>query len=144
MLLFLDANVLFAATCSAQGRSRALFLLAEAGRCSLVASEHATAEARRNVIVKAPAAAAALEELLTSVHPLTEGGPALVAWAAGLGLPENDAPILAAAAAARVDLLVTGDRRHFGHLFGTTVGGVRISSLADALDLIINGPQNNP
>jgi predicted nucleic acid-binding protein len=50
-----------------------------------------------------------------------------------MGLPANDAPILAAATAARVDVLVTGDRTHFGHLFGATVGGVTVLSPGDAL-----------
>ena len=48
-------------------------------------------------------------------------------------LPPEDAPILAAAVQAKADLLVTGDRSHFGHLFRKTVRGVRVESLADAL-----------
>ncbi|HMU50769.1 MAG TPA: hypothetical protein PKA13_13420 [Geminicoccaceae bacterium] len=58
---------------------------------------------------------------------------AMTALSAAEGLPEKDAPILAAAVAAAADLLVTGDRRHFGGLFGRTVHGVRILSLADGL-----------
>lgn len=41
-------------------------------------------------------------------------------------LPEKDRPILEAAIAARCDVLITGDHRHFGHLFGTTVCGVQV------------------
>ena len=42
-------------------------------------------------------------------------------------------PILAAAGAAGVDMLVTGDRTHFGHLYGKTVGRLRVLTLRDTL-----------
>jgi hypothetical protein len=47
-------------------------------------------------------------------------------------MPAKDVPILAAAAAG-ADLLITGDRRHFGHLFGRTLEGVTVLGLAEAL-----------
>ena len=136
MRLFLDANVLFSAAHSAEGRARGLFSLAGKKFCTLVTSEHAIAEARRNLTIKFPSAAADFEKLLESVERVPEGGPGLVAWAEGHGLPENDAPILAAAAAAGADLLVTGDRRHFGHLFGNTAGRIRVVTLREALRLV--------
>ncbi|MFV2072447.1 MAG: PIN domain-containing protein [Thermoanaerobaculales bacterium] len=136
MKLFLDANVLFSAAQSADGRARALIVLAENGFCILVTSEHAIAEARRNLVLKAPSSAVVLDDVSEFVARVAEGGPTLVAWAASQGLPENDAPILAAAAAASADLLVTGDRRHFGHLFGKTVGRVHVVPLVEALALI--------
>jgi predicted nucleic acid-binding protein len=133
--LFLDANVLFSAAHSIDGRARGLFRLAESGFCELVSSTHAINEARRNILVKHPSAATDLEKLAAQLILVPEGGPGLVSWAAGHGLPENDAPVLAAAAAAEADLLVTGDRRHFGHLFGKKVGRVRVVQLRDALRL---------
>ena len=51
-------------------------------------------------------------------------------------LPEKDRPVLAAAMQASCDALVTGDRRHFGRLYGRTIGRVMIydpASLAEAL-----------
>lgn len=135
MRLFLDANVLFSAAQSKEGRARGLFRLAEQRLCSLASSEHAINEARRNIVVKHPLAAEDFEQLLRQVTPVPEGGPLLFRWASLQGLPENDAPILAAAAAAEVDLLVAGDRRHFGHLFGKTVGRVRVVTLREALRL---------
>ncbi|GAA6756937.1 hypothetical protein Thermus77420_24140 [Thermus thalpophilus] len=54
------------------------------------------------------------------------------------GLPLEDAPILAAAWSARVGALVTGDRRHFGHLMGKGVGTVQVLSLREALDLVLD------
>jgi len=52
-------------------------------------------------------------------------------------LPFKDAPILAAAAAARVDLLVTGVRTHFGHLFGQRLRDVTIVLPAEALARVL-------
>ena len=137
MRLFLDANVLFAAAHSPGGRARALFELAGGGLCALITSAHAIEEARRNVGVKSPSNLDALNQLLTTVAIVPEAGLRLVAWAADQSLPPNDAPILAAAVAAESDSLVTGDRTHFGHLFGTTAGNVRILSLADAIRAVI-------
>lgn len=136
MRLFLDANILFSSAQSAGGRARGLFSLAEKKLCTLATSEHAINEARRNLMMKYPSTAAAFERLLKQVERIPEGGPGLVAWAESFDLPENDAPILAAAAAADADLLVTGDRRHFGHLFGKTVGRIRVVTLREALKLV--------
>jgi predicted nucleic acid-binding protein len=49
----------------------------------------------------------------------------------------KDAPILAAAIDARCDWLVTGDRRDFGHLFGTEQRGVRVMPPSEALQRIL-------
>ena len=50
-------------------------------------------------------------------------------------LVEKDRPILAAAIAASADYLVTGDKSHFGHLYGTRVSGVCVFTPADFLAL---------
>jgi hypothetical protein len=60
-----------------------------------------------------------------------------VAWALEQGLPLKDAPILAAAVQARCDVLVTGDRTHFGPLSGRRLRGVQVLSPADALRLLL-------
>lgn len=138
MRLFLDANVIFAAAHSPAGRARALFRLAEAGACTLVASPHAVEEARRNLALKSAVGAEALEGMVRRLELVSEAGPKLVAWSAAQGLPEKDAPILAAAVAAGADLLVTGDRTHFGHLEGRVVGSVRIVSPATALAAVLD------
>lgn len=52
------------------------------------------------------------------------------------GLPLKDAPVLGAAVRSGADYLVTGDARHFGHLFGASVGGVRILTPAAALAVL--------
>jgi len=136
--LFLDANVLGSAAFSKEGRARAIFRLAERGACSLLSSRHAIGEARRNIQLKAPNASGALETRLHQVEVAPAADPRVVAWAAGLGLPPNDAPILAAAAGSGADLLVTGDRRHFGSLYGTSPGGVLVATPATALAMVLD------
>lgn len=137
--IFLDANVLFAAAISESGRSAALFLLASRGQCVLVTSPHAAAEARRNLEARYPEAIGRFTRLLLDVVVAPEATPSAVAWARDQGLPDEDAPILGAALAAHADVLVTGDRTHFGRLFGRTVGGVQVLSLAETLERILGG-----
>jgi len=136
--LFLDANVLFTAAISPEGVSRSLFELAQAGVCVLLTSSFALDEALRNVHVKYPAQVQTLETLAGEVELVAEGGVALAEWAAGL-LPTKDAPILAAAVATNADALVTGDRRHFGELFGKTFGGVIVLPPRQALERVVTG-----
>jgi len=133
MRLFLDANVIFTAAHNPDGRSAALFKLAGAKRCCLYTSLHALEEARRNLRLKYPDAVAALDDLLESVSVTPEAPVALVNWALEQGLPPKDAPVLAAAAGARTTILVTGDRTHFGPLYGRSLRGVEVLAPSDAL-----------
>ncbi len=139
MRLFLDANILFTAAHHEGGMCRALFRLADAGRCELVASSFAIDEARRNLAKKAPARLPVLTGLLEQVTRAPEPPPALVERVATPLLPAKDAPILAAAAAAGCTILVTGDRRHFGYLYGQRPAGVLVASPAEAFDLMLPG-----
>lgn len=131
--LFLDANVLFSAAHSPEGRGAALFRLARGGICRLVSSSYAVLEARRNLEEKSPGGAKALSALLPPIEIVPEADAGTRARAAETGLDAEDVPILAAALG-RCDGLVTGDRRHFGAWMGTTKLGVRILSLAEALE----------
>lgn len=137
MRLFVDANILFSAAHTPMGDARELFRLAGAGHCELLTSQHAILEAGRNLSVKSSSDPADFEQLLMAVRQVAGAGPKLVAGAGRFGLPENDAPILAAAIGAETDMLVTGDRKHFGHLYGAVVGGVRIVTLAEALEAVV-------
>lgn len=137
MRIFLDANVLFSACLRDRSRQYAFFALARAGHCRLITSAYALDETRRNLAQKATSRLIVLD-VLTRLIELSTAPPAdAVSRMAQHGLPTKDAPILAAAILARADILVTGDRRHFGPLFGREVEGVRVLSLVDGLALLI-------
>jgi len=63
----------------------------------------------------------------------SEASSKAVAWALDQGLSLRDAPILAAAVEARSDILVTGDRTHFGSLYGRRLRAVEVLPPAKAL-----------
>jgi len=135
--LFLDANVVFSAAQTAEGRAQHLVALAGAGRCALVTSAQALEEARRNLALKSAGFDARLAAALEVVVLVAEAPRELVAWAAAEGLPAKDAPILAAAAHCGAELLVTGDARDFGRLYGRTLRGVRVVTPAQALSAVL-------
>ncbi|MFD3005850.1 PIN domain-containing protein [Thermus tengchongensis] len=144
MRLFLDANVLFAAAWQ-EGRARSLFLLAQRAGVHLLTSAHALEEARRNLSLKRPETLRVLEELSLKVERVPEAPIRLVRQALKEGLPPKDAPILAAAWAAKADLLVTGDHKHFGSLMGRKIRGVWVLSLRQAWTLLLeNVEQQSP
>ena len=137
MRVFLDANVLFSAAYRETGSTRAFFALADAGACMLVTSEYAAEEARRNIAMKYPDRYGDLGTLLRDTEICREPNPATLAWAAEQHLPPKDAPILAAAIDAHCHLLVTGDRTHFGALYGRRLRGTVVALPADAIDILI-------
>ena len=134
MRIFLDANILFSAAKSDGAVRRLLQLLDQAGH-ECCADGFVAEEARRNLAVKAPERLEALEALLSRLHMARARAPD-AALEAALPLPEKDRPVLAAAIRQRCAALVTGDRTHFGPLYGKTLHGVKIHSprsLAEAL-----------
>ena len=137
MKLFLDANVIFSAAYQAEGRAQHLVALAGAGRCTLVTSAHAIEEARRNLELKSRGFEARLAAALAVTGTVPEAPGHVVAWAAGEGLPPKDAPILAAAAHCGAQILVTGDARDFGPLYGRTLRGLRVMTPAQALVAVL-------
>ncbi len=96
------------------------------------------AEARRNLEAKAPESVAVLERLLAECHsapfrPITpEIAQALAAF------PEKDRPVLAAIRLA-CEMLITGDKTHFGSLYGGRVRGVVVHSPATFLSRVLSG-----
>jgi predicted nucleic acid-binding protein len=106
--------------------------------CDLLTSAFAFEEARRNITAKAPERVAAFESLAPELVMIDEPRPAQVAVAVSHGLPDKEAPILAGAITGRADALVTGDRMHFGHLFGAQVEGVRILRLVNVLEGLVD------
>ena len=134
MRIFLDANILFSAAKSDGAVRLLLERLRKAGHECCV-DGYVTEEARRNLAAKAPGSLAALDTLLSQLR--TEGAQhADAGLEARLPLSEKDRPVLAAAIRHGCAALVTGDRSHFGVLYGKTLHGVAIHSprsLAEAL-----------
>jgi predicted nucleic acid-binding protein len=126
--IFLDANILFSAARS-QGAMRELLHLLQSIGHTLVADEYVVAEAHRNLGAKE--SGQAVKDLLTllsvvevsacSGHPSS----ADVSW-----LPPKNQPVLLAAIDLACDVLVTGDKTHFGGGYGKTYGGVTVCSPA--------------
>lgn len=137
MRVFLDANVLFSAAYRESGSVRAFFSLADAGCCELVSSAYGVEEARRNVRAKHPERLPDFERLAGRIEICPEPAPLTIAWVSKQRLPSKDAPILAAAVDARCHLLVTGDRTHFGSLFGRSLRGTIVLPPVDAIGLLI-------
>jgi hypothetical protein len=54
-----------------------------------------------------------------------------------VNLPEKDRPVLAAAINHHCDILVTGDRTHFGPLYGKIIQGVSVLSPAMLAETVL-------
>ena len=144
MRIFLDANVLSSAALRTDTPLRSFFRLADAGVCDLSCSQFVLDEARRNIAHKSPERSSDLEQLTARVAVCQEGTPDDVDWAHSTGLPEKDAPILAAAARAQADMLVTGDRADFGALYEQKWRGVEILPPRTALERVLDAAANSP
>jgi predicted nucleic acid-binding protein len=109
--VFLDANVLFSSALGGATFVELWAALALRG-CEACTSPQCVEEARRNVVKKRPELLPRLEATLARVA-LTLPPVALVA---GVVLPDDDAPVLAAAVECGARVLLTGNTRHFGPL----------------------------
>jgi len=126
MRVFLDANTLFSAARS-DGAVRAMLqLLVDRGH-DCRADAYVVAEARRNLAAKGPEALDVLNTLLADLQ-IAAATPAAEQSGDLDWLPEKDRPVLAAAIRLACEVLVTGDRTHFGPGYGQTFGGVTIHS----------------
>ncbi len=124
--VFLDANVLFSAAWPADAGLARLWKLKD---CQLLSSRYACEEARRNL--PTPEQQQRLAQLVAGlqlVPDVTTGG-----LPAGIMLPEKDKPILLSAIRAKATDLLTGDRQHFGALYGQAVSGVTVMRPAEFL-----------
>jgi len=128
MRVFLDANVLFSAAKSSGAVRQFLHKLKSLGH-TLVADGYVTSEARRNLEAKFPSAMEDFEKVLEAVETSATASKPLGTEVAP-GLPEKDRPVLAAAIQHRCQVLLTGDKAHFGLLYGQTLEGVVIRSPA--------------
>jgi len=120
--VFVDANVLFSAAYLQDSRLGELWSLADV---ELVTSAYALEEARRNLLIHAPTAAPALDDMSAGITVAAEAPPSLPI-PGSIGIASKDVPILAAAISTGCSYLLTGDMRHFGPPFGQTIEGVLV------------------
>lgn len=110
--VFIDSSVFFSAAYSSRGHSRDLILMVLTGDIDLVLSRLVLEETRRNLAESAPKSLPFLEFVLESVpYEIVRPSKMQVLEAAEY-TAFKDAPIVAAAKMAKVELLVTLDRKH--------------------------------
>ena len=119
--VFLDANVLYSAAFLEFAGLARLWSLDDA---QLLSSAYAIEEARRNLAIDRPAAVPTLARLLESVSTVDE--PQGLKLPQTIRLDQKNQPILLAAIHGKADYLLTGDAKHFEHLYGKRVGGVLV------------------
>lgn len=125
-VLFLDANILFAA---AYRQRAGLTCLWKLEATKLVTSEYAFEEALRNL--DEGAQHRRLRQLMKGVSIFPMELASSSSWDASL--PAKDRPILNAAVAAGATHLLTLDERHFGPLYGAILGGALVMHPRDYL-----------
>lgn len=114
MKLLLDANILFSASYTESNLYRLLQFLKT--KTTLITSDYAHIEAQRNLHAKRTQWLQGFSEVMEEievVHGLD--GPVPVK------INDKDRPILTTAIKHRCDILLTGDKRDFGHLYGQKV-----------------------
>lgn len=113
--LFLDANIFFAATASATGASRAIFLLAQKKYHCIVSSAYAIEEARRNIALKLPEDTSGIFwSLVSQLHAVDNQQPSQQELQRYHHiLPTKDIPIIVSAMRMHADFLITLDKKDF-------------------------------
>lgn len=113
--VFVDSSVIIAASISESGASRAIFELAPHSFCKLFITQSIQEEVVRNLLSKAPGGAVInAAQLLTMTHFTILPNPFIREITKFFPIiNKKDAHVLAGAAAARADVLVTLDRKDF-------------------------------
>jgi predicted nucleic acid-binding protein len=137
--LFLDSSALFTGIASEKGAARALLILAETGHVTVTISEQVVAETERAIARKVPQALKDLRQAILSSKAQIVNDPSPEDVKANLHLisDSTDVPIVLAAVKAKVDYLVTLNRRHF--IDDPEVAlrtGLRIGTPGDALNWV--------
>jgi len=135
MRVFLDANILFSAARS-PGAIRRLVEEIQACGHECVADEYVIAEARRNLEQKFPSTLTDFESRLRGISRLSSP-PSLSTPSLALLLPEKDRHVFASAIQHQCDALITGDKTHFGRLYGQTIAGVCIHSPQSLAEVLV-------
>jgi len=110
--IFIDSSVLFSAANSAKGHSRDLMLMGANGEITIVLSDYVLEETRRNLAqLKRPPLDQLDDILAHSGMEVVEVNKQAVLDAGEL-IVLKDAPIIAAAKMAKVNMLVSLDKKH--------------------------------
>jgi predicted nucleic acid-binding protein len=110
--IFLDSSVLYSAAYSPTGHSRDLIIMAARGEITIVISNLVVDETRRNIAEKAPNHVSYLDLIFENIPFEFTKPTAREVKEATKHIVLKDAPIAAAAKKAKVDLLVTLDKKH--------------------------------
>jgi predicted nucleic acid-binding protein len=134
--LFLDSSALFTGIVSASGAARALLLLAETGHITITISEQVVTETERAIARKVPQALSDLRQAILASKAQIVHDPSPEDVQANLHLISHaaDVPIILAVVQAKVDYLVTLNRKHFIDDPDVALqAGLRIGTPGDAL-----------
>ena len=131
MRIFLDANVLFSASNATSSIAQLISQIQT--EHELVTSDVALEEARRNILAKRSKWKQAFTELSKSMIVVPTRTMKLP-----VKLVDKDAPILSSAIKSQCDYFVTGDKKHFGHLYGQVVEGVEVVSLIRIAEILFD------
>lgn len=113
--IFIDSSVLFTAANSAKGHSRDLMLISAARKLTLVLSDFVLEETRRNLALT-QSGSTVLERIIREARIEIVSVTGQQVMDAMKWIVPKDAPILAAAKDAKVDMLVSLDKKHIlGH-----------------------------
>ena len=116
--VFLDANVLFSAS---YREDVGLLRLWQLSDMELITSFYALSEAQQNAVSVAQLSRLNQLPLIVAMPVWTQDR-----LPDGVAIADKDKPILLDAINARATHLLTGDKRHFGALYGRIISGVLI------------------
>jgi predicted nucleic acid-binding protein len=132
MRVFLDANILFSAADPRSATRRLLEALLKYAEA--VTSPHAVEEAYRNLEVKRTQYVEDFKDLVKRLN-ITHAFADLRDF--HINLSKEDIAVLGGAVGSRCTHFWTGDKRHFGKLYGKTVQGVVIINGIRLVDMLI-------
>jgi len=110
--VFLDSSVLFSACYSATGHSRDLIMMAQREEIQLVSSRYVLEETRRNLQRKSPDYLLFLDFILDNLQIEIVKPTKRQVLSTAEHVKLKDAPIVAAARRAKVNILVSLDKEH--------------------------------
>ncbi len=127
LIVFLDSNVLISACLRRDHKFLEFWRLHNIVPAT---SMYVVSEVRKHLFT--PEQHERFNHLLARTKIVAEADERIIPTS--ISLPSTDRPVLAATTAARVDFLITGDRKHFSQFFGRPVSGTAVMLPADFLE----------